>query len=333
MKVLVLEARGLHIGFVGCYGNEWIATPNLDRLAAEGVVFDQHILDRPDVPGAGSTPIPDHDPRRGVLHVESIANFGQAVLTAWRQCADDILWIDGPSLAPPWKLPEDLGDVYFDEHGTGEPWLEPPTDVVGELSIDELSELHNTYAAAVTWYDAQVGVILDALRKSGELERTLICVTAGAGLPLGEHQQIGAARAWLHEELVHVPSLLRFPDQEHAGLRIQAITQPADLSKTLQSGASAGHDLMKLIRNEAQSIRPHVASALQVGDSLEWSLRTPEWAFLLPIQVPEGDAPRAPQLFVKPDDRWEVNDVRQHHLEFVEELEKALRAAMASNIF
>ena len=49
MKVLVLAPRGLHLGFVGCYGNDWVATPNLDRLAAEGVVFDQHLLDRPDL--------------------------------------------------------------------------------------------------------------------------------------------------------------------------------------------------------------------------------------------------------------------------------------------
>src|SRR5215831_6747752 len=47
MKVLVVNASALHLGYIGCYGNEWIETPNLDRLAAEGVVFDQHIADNP----------------------------------------------------------------------------------------------------------------------------------------------------------------------------------------------------------------------------------------------------------------------------------------------
>ena len=47
MKVLVLHVNGLHLDYLGCYGNDWVQTPNLDRLAAEGVVFDQHIADCP----------------------------------------------------------------------------------------------------------------------------------------------------------------------------------------------------------------------------------------------------------------------------------------------
>src|SRR5262245_65206019 len=45
MKVLCVEASGLHLGYLGCYGNEWVATPHLDRLATEGVVFDRHYAD------------------------------------------------------------------------------------------------------------------------------------------------------------------------------------------------------------------------------------------------------------------------------------------------
>ena len=38
----------------------------------------------------------------------------------------------------------------------------------------------------------------------------------------------------------------------------------------------------------------------------------------------EGGEP-APQLFVKPEDRCEVNNVLQHHLDRADELEKQLR--------
>src|SRR5438270_13561548 len=51
MNVLVLTIRGLQPAYVGCYGNETVPTPTLDRWAAEGVVFDQHFADRP---GAGA---------------------------------------------------------------------------------------------------------------------------------------------------------------------------------------------------------------------------------------------------------------------------------------
>ena len=42
MNVIVVVCNSLHLGFLGCYGNAWIETPNLDRLASEGVVFDHH---------------------------------------------------------------------------------------------------------------------------------------------------------------------------------------------------------------------------------------------------------------------------------------------------
>src|SRR5271169_1712972 len=45
MKIVVIEALGLHLGYLGCYGNDWVATPNIDRLASESVVFDRHCFD------------------------------------------------------------------------------------------------------------------------------------------------------------------------------------------------------------------------------------------------------------------------------------------------
>ncbi len=53
MKAIVFVLRGCPAGWLGAYGNEWVVTPNLDRLAAESVVFDRHISDCPD-PAAAS---------------------------------------------------------------------------------------------------------------------------------------------------------------------------------------------------------------------------------------------------------------------------------------
>jgi hypothetical protein len=269
------------------------------------------------------------------IRLENVAHFGQAALDAHRNAAADVLWIDGPDLAPPWKLPDDLRDVYFDEEETdAEPWLDPPCDVVGELSTDELLELHNTYAAVVTWFDAQLGVIMEGLRAAGALDEMLLCLIASAGLPLGEHGVIGPARAWLHEEFVHVPLVIRFPQRQLAGLRVGALTQSADLARTIGDfaspacGASKGSEALACAAGWSGAARPYACSHLQIGDSAEWALRTPEWAFLLPIRVPDGDATRDPQLYAKPEDRWEVNDVRQHHLELADEFEQILRKLM-----
>jgi hypothetical protein len=54
-------------------------------------------------------------------------------------------------------------------------------------------------------------------------------------------------------------------------------------------------------------------------------LRTADWLLRLPV----GGEGRA-GLFVKPDDRCEVNDVVQHHFDQAEGLERTLRASVAA---
>ena len=46
-NAVVLVVDRLHRGFLGAYGNSWIQTPNFDRLAAEGFLFDRAIIDSP----------------------------------------------------------------------------------------------------------------------------------------------------------------------------------------------------------------------------------------------------------------------------------------------
>lgn len=48
MNVVVFALRGCPVSALGPYGNEAVGTPHLDRLAAEGIVFDRHISDCPD---------------------------------------------------------------------------------------------------------------------------------------------------------------------------------------------------------------------------------------------------------------------------------------------
>ncbi|XP_020936610.1 arylsulfatase E-like isoform X2 [Sus scrofa] len=42
-NILLLMADDLGIGDLGCYGNHTIRTPNIDRLAADGVMLTQHL--------------------------------------------------------------------------------------------------------------------------------------------------------------------------------------------------------------------------------------------------------------------------------------------------
>src|SRR4051812_34718945 len=52
MRVIVFAINGCPAGWLGAYGNDWVGTPNLDRLASEAVTFDRHISDCPSPEGA-----------------------------------------------------------------------------------------------------------------------------------------------------------------------------------------------------------------------------------------------------------------------------------------
>jgi len=45
MQAIVVTLDRLATSALGCYGNEWIETPHLDRLASEAVVFDRHFTE------------------------------------------------------------------------------------------------------------------------------------------------------------------------------------------------------------------------------------------------------------------------------------------------
>ena len=142
---------------------------------------------------------------------------------------------------------------------------------------------------------------------------------------------IGPVRAWLHDEIVHLPLLVRLPAARSPAGMSSALTQAVDLAATLADWFRAplagthGRSVLPLVRGESEAIRPYACAGLQVGEAIEYALRTLEWAFLLPVRTSAEDAARTARLYVKPDDRWEVNNVLQHHPELADRLERTLR--------
>jgi arylsulfatase A-like enzyme len=390
MKVLVVVAEALPAAYVGCYGNEWIETPNLDGIAAAGVVFDQHFADCPEPTAArrswrtGRYQLPEFDgadpppapaaadliaglraagvatclaltPDRpwaaafadGWEHVEPIAGAGEGTLLErsleaglngldWLAGRDRwLLWLELPTLVPPWEVPAEFRDRYLepadDDEEPPEPWTDPVDGFLAEDDDRSFRRLQAPFAAAVTYLDTGLGLFLDELEKRGLADDVWVIVTSDRGLALGEHGLLGDGRPWLHEERLHVPLLVLPPDPAQAGGRVPALTQPVDLAPTLRElygvpgPAVHGASLLPLLADEGPAVREYAVAGQRQGAALEFALRTPRWGLVLPVRSEPGDRPRLPQLFVKPDDRWEVNDVRQHHLDWAEQLELLLR--------
>jgi arylsulfatase A-like enzyme len=269
---------------------------------------------------------------------EELQQTLDAVADAVERVAEEdrwLIWAEVPTVRPPWKIPGDFRERYLDDDAE-EPLTEPSTGFLPPDDDVTLLRLQRTCAGAVSFLDHGLGLLLDQLREDGHLDDLLLVVTSDTGQALGEHGVVGPHRPWLHEELVHLPLIVRPPGEGLGVARVAALTQPVDLRPTLQEAFGLagppdhGHSLWPLLRGETEAIRPYACSGAEANGAVEWALRTPDRAYLLPVRSVPGDPPRAARLYVKPDDRWEVNDLVQHHLEGAERLETTLRDFVAA---
>ena len=83
------------------------------------------------------------------------------------------------------------------------------------------------YSRAASNVDAQIGRVLDALRESGKLDNTVVIVTAGHGVPLGDETK---SMSWSRPNL-HVPLVIHWPGTP--AQRINMLTEHKDVMTTL----------------------------------------------------------------------------------------------------
>src|SRR5262249_25898732 len=154
-----------------------------------------------------------------------------------------------------------------------EPLLPLPDPAEGPIdpSDDEVFlRLWGSYAAAVSYLDAAVGELTEAVAN----QDVVTLFTADHGYPLGEHGVVGLKRPSCHEEVIHVPLILRFPDGAEAGRRVAALTQAVDLAPTLAElfGApmrsAQGHSLLPLARGQVEHVREYACAGLEVEGAI-----------------------------------------------------------------
>jgi len=379
MNAIVLVIDRLHCGYVGAYGNSWIATPAIDRLASEGFLFDQCLIDSPRLETLyrslwlGShalAPARPSEDQRGLARLLAARGIAATLLTddpavashpladgfemflslpaaergevvqtpeethlagCFAQLVDQLesaqapfcVWCHLKGLAAPWDAPLGFRRAYMEE-GDPEPPLSadvPDRMLPGNFDPDELLGFSQAYAGQVTLLDTCLGALLEFLQTSRVGEQTALVLLSARGFPLGEHRRLGACDEALYNELVHVPLVLRFPDGLGAAGRSSTLVQPSDLWATLLDlwGVSvedppfAAHNLMPLVREVAAGARDRLGIA---GIGSERAIATPVWYLRMP---PSG----SDELYVRPDDRWQVNDVTDRCSEVAEKLREA----------
>jgi arylsulfatase A-like enzyme len=160
-------------------------------------------------------------------------------------------WIDSLDEGQPFFL----WNHYMDTHGPYEPpaeyaraYLDRPVSDGDAQSLyqraiadpesvtdDEHEQLIDLYDAEIRYNDAQIGAFLSSLRERDLLERALLIVTADHGDAFGEHGYYEHPR-YLHEELTHVPLLVRPPGG--TGEVVSTPVSTLDIVATIESELS-----------------------------------------------------------------------------------------------
>ena len=177
-------------------------------------------------------------------------------------------------------------------------WLDPET-----VDPDQLLGLQQAAAAQVMLLDEFLGVILDLMEREPIWESTLFCLVSPRGCALGEHGLVGPG-AQLFNESVHVPLLIRPPTTNNRwqAARTGRLTQVHTLSELVQEWLLRSDCFAERLTNAAR-IRPDkLTEVVLIVSNEHESIQTHAWKL---IRSKMGGV----QLFAKPDDRYEVNDV------------------------
>jgi arylsulfatase A-like enzyme len=165
----------------------------------------------------------------------------------------------------------------------------------------------------------------------------LVTLVGARGFPLGEHGRIGGVDKRTHAEQLQVPWLMRFPDGRGQLARVAALTSHCDLLPStldwMDLDRKPGHsefDGMSIVPF-ASTIEMQWRDAIISASTSARSIRTATWCLREDLAQEDGTATSrkaefTSELYVRPDDRWEANDVAKLCPEVVVELQAALPA-------
>jgi arylsulfatase A-like enzyme len=229
-----------------------------------------------------------------------------------------LVWVHARGMYAPWDAPQSMREQMADEEDPLPPAFTevPCTHLPENYDPDELLSLMQAYAGQVALWDACLAAFLAGQSEDPISGDVALMLTSTRGFPLGEHLRVGAFDDALYTELVHIPWIARFPAERGAACRAQTLAQPADLFATLldwfkldTAAFATGRSILSWASGETKVLRDR-ASAAAEG---ELALRTPAWYFR------RSDPP---ELFVKPDDRWDANEISDRCRDVVGELKR-----------
>ena len=300
LNVLIITLDTTRADRIGAYGDRGAVTPNLDRLAQEGVLFEQAITSAPLTLPAHSTLFTGLlPPRHGVRD-----NGGYVLdprhLTLAKSLKDAGFntgaFVGAFVLDGKWGLDQGF-DTYVDKFDVSKyksvslgdvarradevvanamPWLEQHADrrffawlhFYDPHSPYEAPEPFRSqfrdrpYAGEIAFVDHQVGRILRWLDTRGLADKTIVIAIGDHGESLNQHGE-GTHGLFIYEATTRIPFILRAPLDEARGRRVKGVVRSEDVMPTVLD--LIGRPVPSHV--QGRSLRP-----LMVGDVTDLNL-------------------------------------------------------------
>src|SRR5574341_885992 len=268
LNVVLVTLDTLRADRLGCYGYKEIETPNLDRLAAEGVLFENAVAQTPLTPPSHASMFTGQYP-----NVHKVRNTGGFVLQSSSTTMAEIFQEQG------WDTAAFIGAsvlkklfgfnqgfaVYDDQMPKPDDRMtreypERPAARVVDRAVEWLNgrsakpfflwvhlfDPHlpfeppppfrqkyagRLYDGEIAYVDRELGRLLEAIHKKSPPEKTLIVVVSDHGESLGEHGEFTHG-VFLYESTLHIAFLLKGPGVP-VGLRVKQQARTIDLLPTV----------------------------------------------------------------------------------------------------
>ena len=222
---------------LGCYGREQMITPNLDKLASQGVLFNNHFVQvptcgasrcclltgqRPTRPGAVSNAafegLPRTDTGRAFSMPRLFRENGYTTVSVGKVSHGG----DGRRHGKPSSRVDENGEM------TGAyAALKTPEEATDE----EARKLWHGYFACVSYVDAQVGKVLDELDRLGLRDNMIVVVWGDHGWHLGDLHVWGKHTTF--EFSLRSTLIVHAPGMSANGSRTDGLVETLDLYPTL----------------------------------------------------------------------------------------------------
>ncbi|NRA95459.1 MAG: sulfatase-like hydrolase/transferase [Planctomycetes bacterium] len=192
-------------------------------------------------------------------------------------------------------------------------------------------EYMQAYHACISFIDTQIGLIFDALKRTGHWDDTIVILTSDHGYQLGEHFMWG--KVTLFEVCARVPLVMRVPGRTAPGSSSTGLVELVDLYPTLAALCDVaapddlqGRSLVPMLDDPATGGKDAVYTVVTRRQELGKAIRTPRWRYTA--------WPRGEELYDLRDDPAEHRNLADssQHSEILQVMRAHLRRVDATAV-